>query len=135
MKNIIYISLLSSVFFLSATSFAETKSSDIQLGGGSIAPRATLKLALDKLTPLVFYKAVCHITDANNLKNQAYMKFSLPVNVNKTPNMLEQVKLTEIDNTVEIEWVTTMDKSIAFTNLDQEDTVVVDHCVATPMNW
>jgi hypothetical protein len=133
MKNIIHISVLSALLFVSVPSLA-IESSDIPLeGGGIVRPQETVSITLDKLTPNIYYRVTCVVSDPNNAKDQVVMKLSaMEAYAIGIYPPVGQARLIQI-GPVTFDNITTDYQSIKFTNLDQHDMVRVEQCKASPM--
>lgn len=139
MKLIKFFLVISIGLFTAFNSFANLKNSSISLGGGTVSPRETLTISLDKLVSVGSYNIVCQITDNNNDKNKVMMLFSVANSIagvqlngryiGATP---AQSKLNKT-NTVVFPEIASRYGSLMFSNMDQDDSVKVESCVATPV--
>jgi hypothetical protein len=127
---------------LSVSVFAgnnKLRSSSMTLASGTINPRESFNIATNGLMKDVNYNVVCKINDPNNKKNSAYIKVDLGdtcfwSNISAVLNgsfLGSQGKLTQVDNVLEIMNVKN-DSTLSITNLDQDDSISVGSCVATP---
>lgn len=133
------VGLLCSALLLSSSVFAANlKTSLITIQGGVIKPRETFNLITDKLVPNVDYTLTCKIKDANNGKNAAYIKINSfswwPSYDLNGEQFYGQVKLNQVDNTLTLSNVDTY-SSVSITNLDNDDTVELVSCTATPSTY
>lgn len=128
------------IFLMTGSCFANLKSSNITLTGGTINPHETLSISLSPLMPDVAYKVIAKITDPNNKKNKVILKagqdsgygFSYDnITVNGTWISGSQFSLNQIENTVEFTNLFGIDP-ITITNLDDTDSVTVT-AIATPI--
>jgi hypothetical protein len=133
MKITNHISLLSTLLFVSIPSLA-IESSDILLeGGGIVRPQETVSIVLDKLTPNIYYRVTCVVSDPNNEKDQVVMKLSAMEGYSMgIYPPVGQARLIQI-GPITFDNITTDYQSIKFTNLDQHDMVRVEQCKANPM--
>lgn len=133
--------LVAGLFLSSAILAGNTlRSSSISLGGGTVKPGETLSISTDQFIGDAKYDVVCRIKDTNNAKNHAYIRFSYWANYEAQHNKMNgrdvstQAKLDQVSNLLELSPVT-RNTSIEITNLDKDDTIEVESCVATPSNW
>lgn len=139
-KNIIFLA----AFSMSCASFAgNLKSSNISLdGGGTLKPRESLSISLDKLVAGGSYHVTCKITDPNNQKNKVSLVVSdydsmspmgggrIVVNGSEiSSGGRAQVELSQVSNVVEF-FNVWQNNYLSFTNLDQDDSVTISDCVA-----
>lgn len=132
-KNFLLLIVLATTF----SAFA-AKSSNIQLGGGTVAPKESLTIPLDKLMSGGSYYVHCQIADVNNDKNKVMMLFNVVYSLTGvtlngkyifgTP---AQARLNKT-NTVVIGEVGARNGAVIFGNMDQDDSVEVSNCVAIP---
>lgn len=144
MKKILIASLLLACSAANASMFGSPDV--INLGGGEVAPRQTLKLDVSAFIPIVKYNITCDITDPNNTKNPVIMAFGPSMNVGtgvgwfvlngiRMESYQAQAKLTKVNNTLLMAGVSNfpynhVQPSIAFTNADTSDSVTVSNCIA-----
>lgn len=124
---------------ISATGFAKLKDANITLNGGPINPGQTLTIPTDKLVQSGIYSVMCTVSDPNNAKNPVILSVVAPwgmtniyLNGNLKGQMSAQFKLPQVTNSLMFSTVG-QTASLAITNLDQNDTVTVNNCVATPV--
>ena len=150
MRQIIFSAAILSLFALTTVQ----ASSYISLGGGTVESSQQIEISLEKFMPEVSYKVTCEITDSNNEENKVIMFFdtnnsyvSGTCSLNNHPLYgycyNKQFQLTQVENTFEVSSVRKQDfynyetdnSSLAFMNLDQDDSVTVNcHATASAAN-
>ena len=151
MKTSIHSIVLLTALMGVGSAFADTKSlksGGVTLTGGKIAPASELVMPLTTLMKLIKYTIQCKITDSNNAANQVVIGLSgdlIPgcassslgsISMNGTFVDINQAQVTlpGVNTMIEMTPVSAgCIQSIVFTNADQDDTISVDSCVATPV--
>lgn len=131
--------LVISGLILSTSIFAGNtlKNSSINLNvSGVIKPHETLTIATDKLLNDVGYDVVCKIKDPNNAKNPAYIKMTGTYYYNEVNGWpcYDQAKLDQVNNTLVMGYISNY-TPVTITNIDNDDTIEVENCVATPSTF
>jgi hypothetical protein len=146
MKKSLLSTTVLSCLFCAATGFASVATPNITLQGGPISPGASLAISLAPLVSGVTYNVYCpQVTDPNNAKNQAPIAISSSniaggpnvlinfYNGYKTANNNLQVYLPTVTTYFEVDDVIGgQANSISVINADQNDSVAVGNCLASP---